>query len=480
MKKWLALFLAILMALALAACTKTGINDDNKPVDNTPDDTTPTQDSSYQVVDEAVYTAKAGVQLYKELDNKTGMITLEKAATELHRIRISTKLQASVVEYKGEEYYVSSGNLTTADLYGKKYTAVNNKTMYATADLKVRSCADITLSEVVGVLAKNDEVTVIAQGNGWSKIAYSKDSVSGEYFVSTQYLSEEQEIDYSKIDFTSHFNELSKLEDKKVLAEQLNLRIAPVVAPTTLATGLSLKKGETASIVAYGKGEYATWGIVLYPEAVKEGETQTYRRYYVKLCATDCSEVYITIPTLALSNQIAKLGFTAKSESLFVTTDKLNLRTAPSLSGQYAGEVKKGDTVQVVASGSVTEPDPDNATENVTIKWAMVKTASGTYVYASMKYLSGSLEEATGAMTLEQLLKKYPVLGLVEEREITAKGKVICYYDLDKTVSGVELKAGDKVTLVAMSDYDPLDKAVWYVFRMENGSFFCAGKELFN
>ncbi len=479
MKKWLALLLAILMAATLAACTKTGNND--TPVDNTPDDhPAPVEENSYQVVDEAVYTAKAGVQLYKELDNKTGMVTIEKAATELHRIRISTKLQASVVEYKAEEYYVSSGNLTTADLYGKKYTAVNNKTMYATADLKVRTCADITLSEVVGVLKKNDEVTVIAQGNGWSKIAYSKDSVSGEYFVSTQYLSEEQEIDYSKVDFSRYFNELSKLDDKKVLAEQLNLRVAPVVAPTTLAPGLSLKKGDVASIVAYGKGDYATWAIVLYPDVVKEGETQTYSRYYVKLCATDCSEVYITIPTVALSNQIAKLGFTAKSESLFVTTDKLNLRFAPSLSGQYAGEVKKGDTVQVVASGSVTEPDPDNATENVTVKWAMVKTASGTYVYASMKYLSGSMEEATGALTLEQLLKKYPVLGLVEEREITAKGKVVCYYNLDKTVSGVELKAGDKVTLVAMSDYDPLDKAVWYVFRMENGSFFCAGKELFN
>lgn len=478
MKKWLALLLAILMVLALAACTKTGEKD--QPVDSNPEDTTPVEENSYQVVDETVYTATKDVQLYKELDNKTGMVTIEKAATELHRIRVSTKLQASVVEYKGEEYYVSSGKLTTADLYGKKYTAVNNKTMYATADLKVRSCADITLSEVVGVLAKNDEVTVIAQGNGWSKIAYSKDSVSGEYFVSTQYLSEEQEIDYSKVDFTGYFTTLSKIDEKKVLAENLNLRIAPVVAPTTLAAGLSLKKNETASLVAYGKGEYATWGIVLYPDTVKEGETQTYSRYYVKLCATDCSEVYITIPTTALSNQIAKLGFTAKSETLFVNTDKLNLRMAPSLSGNYAGEVKKGDTVQIVASGSVTEPDPDNATETVTVKWAMVKTGDGRYVYASMKFLSGSLDEATGAMTLEQLLKKYPVLGLVEERQITAKGKVICYYDLDKTVSGVELKAGDKVTLVAMSDYDPLDKAVWYVFRMENGAFFCAGKELFN
>ena len=478
MKKWLALLLAILMVLALAACTKTGINDD-KPVDNTPDDPAPVEENSYQVVDEAVYTAKAGVQLYKELDNKTGMVTIEKAATELHRIRISTKLQASVVEYKNEEYYVSSGNLTTADLYGKKYTAVSNKTMYATADLKVRSCADLTLSEVVGVLKKNDEVTVIAQGNGWSKISYSKDSVSGEYFVSTQYLSEEQEIDYSKVDFSGYFTDLSKIEEKKVLASSLNLRIAPVVTDNTKAARDSLKKDETVSLVAYGKGEYATWGIVSYPDIVKEGETQTYTRYYVKLCATDCSEVYITIPTVALSNQISKLGFTAKSESLFVTADKLNLRAAPSLSGQYVGEVKKGDTVQVVASGSVTEPDPDNATENVTIKWAMVKSGNA-YAYASMKFLSGSLEEATGAMTLEQLLKKYPVLGLVEEKEITAKGKVICYYDLDKTDSKVELKAGDKVTLVAMSDYDPLDKAVWYVFRMENGAFFCAGKELFN
>ena len=475
MKKWLALLLAILMVLALAACTKKGSKNDNEPVDNTPD--APVEEDSYQDVEDTVYTATKDVPLYKELNNTNGMVKIEKAATELHRIRVSTKLQTSVVKYNGEEYYVNSGKLTTADLYGKKFTAVDNKTMYATADLKVRTCADINLSEVVGVLAKNDEVTVIAQGNGWSKIAYSKDSVSGEYFVSTSYLSEEQEIDYSKIDFTKYFTE--KEEDKKVLAENLNLRTAPVVAPTTLAAGLSLKKNETASIVAYGKGEYATWGIVLYPDTIKEGQTQTYSRYYVKLCATDCSEVYITIPTAALNNQIEKLGFTKKSETLFVNADKLNLRAAPSLSGNYAGEVKKGDTVQVVASGNVTEPDPDNTTETVTVKWAMVKTGDGRYVYASMKFLSGSMEEASGALTLEQLLAKYPRLTeLATERTITAKGKVVCSFDLEKTVSGVELKAGDEVTLVAQSD--SIDKTVWYVFRMENGSFFCAGKELFN
>ena len=100
MKKWLALLLAILMVATLAACTKTGNNE--QPDDETPVDTTPVEENSYQVVDEYVYTASANVTIYRELDNPEGAVTIEKAATSLHRIRVSTKLQASVVEYKGE------------------------------------------------------------------------------------------------------------------------------------------------------------------------------------------------------------------------------------------------------------------------------------------------------------------------------------------------------------------------------------------
>ena len=478
MKKWLALLLAILMVLALAACTKTG-NNDNKPVDNNPDDTTTSvEESSYQTVDETVYTAKAGVQLYKELDNTTGAVTIEKAATELHRIRVSTKLQASVVKYKGEEYYVSSGNLITADLYGKKFTPVDRITMYAKSNVKVRSCAssDDKLSEVVATLAKNDEVTVIAKGNGWSKIDYSKDGVSGEYFVSSEYLTEEKEIDYSNIDYSSHFVDANVT---RTVLQNLNVRNAPVLKSDVVG---QLKKDQEVKIIAYGKGEYASWGMIFYPNPVQEGETQTYSRRYIKLCDTDCVKYYIEVPDVAVKNQIAALGFTTKSETLYVAVDNLYLREAPGLTEKAGLTVKKGDQLTVVATGNVTEPAPDNSTRKwVMVRWMKANESGDTnygYLYASMNGLAGSLEEANGALTLEQLKAKYQAINSVEETTITAKGKVVCYFDLGETKSGVELKAGDEVTLVAKSD--PIDNTVWYVFRMENGAFFCAGKELFN
>ncbi|MBQ7172688.1 MAG: hypothetical protein IJR88_01010 [Clostridia bacterium] len=477
MKKWLALLLAILMVASLAACTKKGEQKEDEPID-VPVDEPVVEKNPFQTVDELVYTVQNDAKLYKESNFTTESLVLPKAATELHRIQISVEDGASVVEYKAQYYYIKSALLTTADLYGKAYKKMEApKTMYAkTNGMKVLSCADDSLAEVKTTLSKNDEVQVVAEGNGWCKIHYAKGNLSGDFFVKSTDLSAEQEVDYSKLDFSEYFT--SANEQKTVLAN-VNLRIAPVVAAGTSANGLSLKKGDTVTIVAYGTGKYASWGIVLYRDEVKPGDAQTYSRYYVKLCSEDCTEAYIVVPARALKNRIEELKFKAGSETLYVNADKLNLRFAPSLTALYAGELAKSKAVEVVASGSVTEPDPDNLSENVTLVWAMVKDGE-RYVYASKKYLSGegSLINENGALTLEQLQKKYPQLRLIEEIEIKVTDAVVnCKYEPDNTKdSGVTLKANDKVTLVAEVT---VDDATWFVFKVEEGSYYCAGKEQF-
>lgn len=479
MKKWLALLLAILMVVTLAACTK---KTENNPTNTTPDEQTKEDEkpNPYRLVDELVYTKIKDAKLYKEDNFTTVSVTIAAAATELHRIQVSDELKVSKVEYKGENYFVESKNLTVEDLYGKSYKAAE-KTMYAKENnLKVYACASEEFGEVKVTLSKNDEVKVVAEGNGWSKIEYSKGSLSGTFFVKTSKLSAEQEVDYSKLDFSEYFTRVAGVEKKALV--NVNLRIAPVVATATLANGLSLEKGKTYTIVGYGKGAYASWGIVHYPDTVKEGDTPTYTDYYVKLCAEDCTEVYIEVPQAALNNQIAKLGFTKGEETLYVKLQQLNLRYEPSLAAAYAGVREKGKAVLVVASGYKTEADPNKPTENVTIPWAMVKVdlegGGSVYLYASKNGLSESGN--TGAPTLAEILNKYSVLSIVEGNtiiKVAASSGVNCKTGLDNSLdSGVHLDQNVQVKLRAKGNYKGTE---WYVFEAEGDAIYCAGAELF-
>ena len=131
----------------------------------------------------------------------------------------------SVVEYLGQQYYVLSDSLTNADLTGKNFTACADTTMYVTTDgLNIRKYASAQL-ESLGTLSANETVTVVATGNGWSKIKFTDKAGAEAFgFVKSEYLSATEYVDPNKIDYSSYFTACDPYKTMYVTADTLTIR----------------------------------------------------------------------------------------------------------------------------------------------------------------------------------------------------------------------------------------------------------------
>ena len=168
-KRIFALLLAGVMTVSMASCVSKPDDDPDKTEGSTGTVQTLSPSATiagvtFTPVNQTVYTIVENAKLYTDVTDTENAVTVENKMTEMTRIKTSTKW--SVVEYKNAQYYVETKSLTADDLLGKNFTACLPKTMYVTASVNMRTyaSADNNISPVVKLLAKGEEVTVIASG----------------------------------------------------------------------------------------------------------------------------------------------------------------------------------------------------------------------------------------------------------------------------------------------------------------------------
>jgi len=465
-KRILALLLAGLLTTSLISCITTkprpnpGLNEGTETHQTMEDsETDSTVTVTWVEADKTVYVTSASITLTKTDGSNTSIKVNQ--LTELHCIKISSDAKRCIVEKDGVQYYASADNLTSEDLLGKTFTACNpSKTMYAKSAVNVRKYASDNgkYSSVIKTLAINDPVTVVAQGKNWSKIKYDEENY---YFVYSEFLSDVIVEDPDNGNYSEYFTDCSPTLKMYVTATSLNVRKKPNFNASIVA---NLAMNAEVTVLAQGTIDDTKWFMILVPDDIEEGQTQTYSIGYA-------TAKYLSESKGTLDDMLAQYPtFTKKTEpqTLYVSSDALFVRSTPSFptaNDNIVATLQKKQAVKVVATG---------AAENN--NWAMIEL-DGKYCFVGYSMLTTDENGNPMPLTFEELLAKYSFTECTE-KTVYAKGTVKCNTSpSNQNEPSKSLQAGDAVKVLATGTVSYTD---WYLFQIDgDNTFYFAGASLF-
>lgn len=479
-KRILALLLAGLLTASMASCiSREGSRSDStgvggtegvqKPPSTTEGTTNPPLTLAWEDADDYIYTTETIVSLRLNVSTAEGSIPVG-GATKLHRVKKSATW--SQVEYEGQPYFVANDFLTTDDLLGEGFVACTPaKTMYATTGVNIRKYASATakISVSIGGLKQNDEVTVVAKGESWNKIMLTAENGDVSFgFVKAEYLSDKQVDGGVDKNYAEYFD---TCEPKTMYVDQgqFYLRYEPSKDGRIRDT-LTVNKENpvlTLKVNGVGKGDYAEWYRVSYPDAVKEGDPQTYTDCYIHV---SCLKENLDNTTL---EGFLKLypGFTKCDEvTLYVVaTTPMNARKTPVFDGSednIGATLQPKEAVKVVASGTV----------GGTLRY-IIEYQEGVFYFVTAKFLTPNESGEPAPLSLTELLSQYKSFAACDAAEVFAIGKVNCY-NTPATSDTVPktLALGEKATVLAKSA-----DGIWCIVQIgEKGELFFAGLDRFS
>ena len=485
-KRIFALLLAGLLTASMTSCFQ-GTSD---PHDTTPHQTLPETDPEtdpdapiiFTDVDETVYTLSDNVKLLTEMDSVVGAVTIKIKVTEMRRIKYHDTW--SVVEYLGQQYYVLSDSLTNADLMGKNFTACADTTMYVTTDgLNIRKYASAQL-ESLGTLSANETVTVVATGNGWSKIKFTDKAGAEAFgFVKSEYLSATEYVDPNKIDYSSYFTACDPYKTMYVTADTLTIRFNAHADSNEMGT---LQKDEAVTVIALGTIGESTWAkIRVVVPADKEGDPDSVYLYYVN--AKYLSEIKGGVPVTleGVIEQWASIGF-EKLEApvtMYICTESCWIRNTPEVIAQY---IKQGDkeieNPDFNGVGNRVKKDALNVVA-LAPEWAIFtitdkETNEVGYYFVHRSVLTTNASGEPAPLSLEELLASNPGFTACETegKKLYATASVNCYVSAKTSDNpAAVLTAGTQVTLAATSELGN-----WYIVKTADGVYYFVGAQLFS
>ena len=476
-KRLLALLLAGLLTASMASCiSREGSRNDStgvggtegtqKPPVTTEGSTTPPVLLIWEDADDYIYTTETSVSLRVNVSTTEGSIKVE-GATKMHRVKKSSTW--SQVEHEGKTYFIANDFLTTDDLLGEGFVAcAPAETMYATTGVNIRKYASATakVSVSIGGLKQNDKVSVVAKGESWNKIMLTDDKGEISFgFVKAEFLSKDPVNGTVDKNYADYFDACGP-KTMYVAEGQYNLRYEPHKDGRIRDT-LTVNKENpvlTLKVNGIGKGDYAEWYRVSYPDAVKEGDPQTYTDCYIHV---SCLKENLDDTTL---EGVLKLypGFTKCDElTLYVlATTPMNARKTPVFEGtdNIGATLQPKEAVKVVASGMVGEQ----------LRY-VIEYQEGVFYFVTAKYLTPNESGEAAPLTLTELLSQYKSFTACNATTVYAIGKVNCY-NTPEAVDTVPytLTLGKEATLVAKSS-----DGIWCIVQVEDTLYF-AGLDRFS
>lgn len=476
-KRILALLLAGILTASMGSCISREKNRDetgdgglegvNPPVST---ETLPPV-TAWEEADDTVYTTKVNVNLRANISSSEGIVSVS-GATKLHRVKKSSTW--SVVEYDGKEYYVESASLTTNDIFGEGFVACNPaETMYVSNvnGLYIRKYAAektaVPISDVLGEYSFNEVVTVIAKGDSWCKVKKTVENGEIVGFVARRHLSNTISENPLTKDYSPYF-ETCEPREVSVLEGLSNLNCVPVKeVKIHLTLNVTKEKPVTLIVTGTGKGEYADWYRISYPDAVKEGDPQTYTTCYIHRTCLKGEAGGVSVDEFLT----AYPGFTKCTvQTLYVlaSTQGMNARKTPVFEGteNIGAWLAPKTGVKVVASGMAEG-----------LLRYVIEYDDGSFYFVTAKYLTPNESGEEMALTLPDILVLYPdFTATLPTKDLYATGKVNCYKSpsVSETVPH-SLSAGSKVAQVAKSK-----DGVWCVIQLEDGTLYFAGTGLFS
>lgn len=480
-KRILALLLAGLLTASMASCISRegsrdntagvgGTEGEQKPPSTTGGSILPPEPLTWEDADDYIYITETSVSLRVNVSTVEGSVKVQ-GATKLHRVKKSTSW--SQVEYEGKTYFVANDFLTADDLTGESFTACTPaQTMYATTGVNIRKYASATasISVTIGGLKQNDTVTVVAKGESWNKIMLTDDKGNVSFgFVKAEFLSKDPVQGTVDKNYAEYF-EACEPKTMYVAEGQYNLRLEPHKDGQIRDT-LTVNKEHpvlTLKVTGVGKGDYAEWYRVSYPDTVKEGDPQTYTDCYIH---SSCLKENLEDTTL---EGFLKLypSFTKCDElTLYVVKDTpMNARKTPVFEGtdNIGAMLQPKEAVKIVASGMVGE----------SLRY-IIEYQEGVYYFVTAKYLTPDETGEPAPLSLTELLAQYKTFTACTSTEVYATGKVNCY----NTPAAVDvvphtLALGEKATMVAKSS-----DGVWCIIQVvkdKQEKLFFAGVGLFS
>ena len=215
---FIALILVLTSVLVLASCRMGGndgkdtstppadtttpvVPDDTTPVDTTPvetttipeDTTTPTPEETTPIAPEDIVWTDANVTVYISLNNAWIRKSPDMLETSKHATLkfgdslecIATSENWYKVNYGGETCYVAASCVTTDNLSGNDFEAVNDK-VYVTVTSAWLRQGPSTNTEALSYALKGAELTRVAKSSEWSKVVVEEKT----YYISNSVISE--------------------------------------------------------------------------------------------------------------------------------------------------------------------------------------------------------------------------------------------------------------------------------------------------
>lgn len=478
-KRLLALLLAGLLTASAASCISRegsrkdptggvgGTEGEQNPPAKTEQPTTPPVIISWETVDDYVYTTETTVSLRVNVASVEGSIKVG-GAVKLHRTKMSATW--SQVEYEGKTYYIANDFFTTDDLLGESFVACPIPlTMYAASGLNIRKYASATaaVSVRIGGYALNDKVTVVAKGETWSKVKFTKEDGTEAFgFVKAEYLSEKPVEGTVVKDYSQYFDACEP-KTMYVVEGQYNLRYEPHTEGR-IRTSLTVNKETpvvTLKVNGIGKGDYAEWVRVSYPDDVKEGDPQTYTDCYIHI---SCLKENLDDTTLEGFLKLYPSFTQCEEMTLYVIeSTPMNARKTPVFEGtdNVGAMLQPKEKVTVVASGTV----------NGLLRY-IIKYDEGVYYFVTAKFLTPNESGEPAPLSLTELLAQYKSFAACDPTDVYAVGKVNCY-NTPATSDTVphSLELGAKASMVAKSS-----DGIWCIIETAEGDLFFAGMDRFS
>ena len=477
-KRLLALIMAGMMTASLASCVATGNQDttgggeNNNPIITTGDpDNKDNPAEVWKEVDKTLYTFENAALRAEAKATGQLLLTLN-AETELHCTKQNA--QWSYVECNGQSGYVSNSSITEIDLLAKRFEAVEGGEiqMYATAKLNVRlypaSESELKASKVMATLNWNDAVTVVSNNGQWSRIKLEINGETKYYFVSSEYLDSEKQIDPNDasqwlglfVDCTPNLTKYTNgnVNLRKAPSSKEGVEIIDTLAPDTKVIVLKTGQMTAESNWSYVKVEVA-------PE--KEGDGVTYIEGYLnsRYLMDQPSTAPITLDSvLALYPGIDKLA----AEKTMYATQAVYFRSNPAnfeskYTANKVGTLDHKEAVTVVAAGIYND-------YNCLVFKYKVDGKDGFFFILS-DYLTTD-KNGTPMVTLDSLSIKYPnfeVLSAPETSKVITT-KANCYLTPQNANEvPLVLQQNASVKIVAK---ETGSSAAWYVIQVESGELY--------
>lgn len=499
-KRLLALLLAGLITASMASCVATGNNTNtgggegtldlpsqgttsgNKPG---PDIPTP---GTWKEVDKTLYTFEAAT-LYADAKTSSAKVAELPVEKELHCTLQNSYW--SYVEYvEGEETvkgYVSNESLTAVDLLAKTFTPVDGgeKTMYIagkkgdTARVRLYPCTD-DFSTVMATLTWNTPVKVVSENGEWSRIAYDVEGETKYYFISSELLTDTEQIDYDDpAQWEDLFEDCTTPLTKYVSGNTVNLRKAPNIDASIEET-LTLDMEVTVKKIAQIGESNWSYIEVWMPEK-KPGDGPYLAKGYVnsKLLSDKKSSAPASLEDLL--DRYPGAFEALEAPKTMYATGNTNVRSTPLFpntdedeKSNIVASLIKTEEVKVVATGAY------EGTSFYIIEYTVEEKLGYYFVGVSSGGVPTLTTDPTGkpTITLDYLTTKYPQFEICTESTVTVTNEsgANCYLEPKfAETPELHLDLGDEVTLVAKAN----DSTTWWVIRTENGTLYFVNSMLF-